>query len=73
MANAADSNGKETKETRHALEQRWGDLDPNEIANALLRTQLGVAGDWDPPPGVEPKRPLLYLSIGIPDGRALPR
>ena len=58
---------------RHALERRWRDADPNEIANALLRPQLGTAGEWDPPEGVEPKRPLLYLSIGIPDGRALPR
>lgn len=73
MADTVDSNGDGKRQVRHALERRWRDADPNEIANALLRPQLGTAGEWDPPEGVEPKRPLLYLSIGIPDGHALPR
>jgi 2-aminoadipate transaminase len=73
VADIVDSNGDGTRQVRHALERRWRDADPNEIANALLRPQLGTAGEWDPPEGVEPKRPLLYLSIGIPDGQALPR
>jgi len=82
VSNAVGSNGDGaedsgtpdgTQQVRNALERRWRDVDPNEIANAMLRPQLGAAGEWDPPEGVEPKRPLLYLSIGIPDGRALPR
>jgi 2-aminoadipate transaminase len=57
----------------HELEKRWRDFDASELANTLLRPQLDAEGEWDPPKGVVPKRPLLYLSIGIPDGEALPR
>jgi 2-aminoadipate transaminase len=34
---------------------------------------LDTAGEWDPPAGVEPRRPTLFLSVGIPDSATLPR
>jgi hypothetical protein len=67
VSNAVGSNGDGaedsgtpdgTQQVRNALERRWRDVDPNEIANAMLRPQLGAAGEWDPPEGVEPKRPV---------------
>ncbi|MCP3984238.1 MAG: hypothetical protein GY723_07600, partial [bacterium] len=58
---------------QHKLQKLWRDIDTGEVANTLLRPQLANEGEWDPPEGVVPKRPLLYLSIGIPDGQALPR
>jgi DNA-binding transcriptional MocR family regulator len=43
------------------------------VASANARLLFGTAGEWDLPEGVEPKRDLLYLAVGIPDVDALPR
>ncbi len=37
-----------------------------------LSTVLNQPGDWDPPAGIQPKKPVIPLHIGIPDPDYLP-
>ncbi|MEL0093399.1 MAG: PLP-dependent aminotransferase family protein [Pseudomonadales bacterium] len=37
-----------------------------------LSTVLNQPGDWDPPTGIQPKKPVIPLHIGIPDPDYLP-
>jgi 2-aminoadipate transaminase len=57
----------------HRLQDRWSGLELRSIASAPAARMLDVAGEWDPPQGVVPKRPTLFLSVGIPDSATLPR
>ncbi len=58
---------------RERLANRWKERSPVEIANQVSAPLFGGAGEWDLPAGVEPKRELLYLAVGIPDAASLPR
>ncbi len=63
----------ELAEVQQALAAHWQDRSPKEIANQLSAPLFGTAGEWDLPKGVEPKRELLYLAVGIPDAESLPK
>ncbi len=58
---------------RARLQQKWASRSPKELANEAARPLFGTAGEWDLPAGVTPKRPLLYLAVGIPDAESLPK
>ncbi len=58
---------------KSALSKRWSNRSPKEIANRFSAPLYGTAGEWDLPAGVEPKKDLLYLAIGIPDADSLPK
>lgn len=58
---------------RDKLAERWSQRSPKVIANRFSAPLYGTAGEWDLPAGVEPKRDLLYLAVGIPDADSLPR
>lgn len=62
-----------TDNIRDLLAERWSHRSPREIANQYSAPLFGGAGEWDLPKGVEPKRDLLYLAVGIPDAESLPR
>lgn len=55
------------------LRQRWADREFDDLVGAPARRLFRDAGDWDPPVGVEPKRELIRLAIGIPDSDTLPK
>ena len=55
------------------LAERWSARSPVEIANSASAPLFGTAGEWELPAGVEPKRELLYLAVGIPDAESLPK
>ncbi len=61
------------QEILEQLAERWSTRSPVEIANAASAPLFGTAGEWDLPKGVEPKRELLYLAVGIPDAESLPK
>ncbi len=55
------------------LSARWAERSPRTVANQFAAPLFGSAGEWDLPPGVTPKRDLLYLAVGIPDSTSLPK
>ena len=55
------------------LADRWATRSPKDIANRFSAPLYGSAGEWDLPQGVTPKKPLLYLAVGIPDANSLPK
>ena len=61
------------KELIERLAARWSARSPFTIANAASAPFFGTAGEWDLPRGVEPRRELLYLAVGIPDAHSLPK
>lgn len=63
----------ELAEVQRALAAHWQDRSPTEFANQLSAPLFGTAGEWDLPKGIEPKRELLYLAVGIPDAESLPK
>jgi 2-aminoadipate transaminase len=68
-ANAAN----ERAGARERIAARWARADLARIATGPAAAMLRTPGDWDPPEGVEPRRPPLTLSVGIPDAATLPR
>lgn len=58
---------------KSGLAERWSNRSPREIANQFSTPLYGTAGEWDLPQGIEPKRDLLYLAVGIPDAGSLPK
>ena len=60
-------------EVQKSLAAHWQGRSPTEFANELSAPLYGTAGEWDLPKGVEPKRELLYLAVGIPDAQSLPK
>ena len=44
-----------------------------QMANTIARKRMSSDNLWANPDDIEPKKPLLYLSIGIPDSDELPR
>ncbi len=60
-------------EVQESLAAHWQGRSPTEFANELSAPLYGTAGEWDLPKGVEPKRELLYLAVGIPDAQSLPK
>ncbi len=61
------------KSLQRKLAERWQHRSPVEVANQFSAPLYGGSGDWDLPPDVTPKRDLLYLAVGIPDTRSLPK
>jgi len=55
------------------LARQWSNFDPVDVVNDATGNLITSRGDWDPPVGIEPKRPLIHMAIGIPDSRTLPR
>jgi 2-aminoadipate transaminase len=64
--------GMELRETRDRLAALWAERSPAEGASRAAARLFNTPGEWDPPEDVEPKREVLYLSVGIPDSQALP-
>ncbi len=62
-----------TLDIQNQLRRRWHSRDFSELAGGATRSLLTDRGDWDPPEGIEPKRELIRLAIGIPDGATLPK
>ena len=60
-------------DTRQKLTERWQNRSPKEIGNQFSAPLYGTDGEWDLPKGVVPKKELLYLAVGIPDARTLPK
>lgn len=58
---------------RSELAKKWQGRDLSEIANSATQKLMDLPGDWDPPQGVIPKRPLIRMAIGIPDSNSLPK
>ncbi|MFN3237671.1 MAG: PLP-dependent aminotransferase family protein [Pseudomonadales bacterium] len=58
---------------KEKLAQRWSNRSPVEVANRFAGPLYGTAGEWDLPKDVTPKRDLLYLAVGIPDAKTLPK
>jgi 2-aminoadipate transaminase len=58
---------------REALARKWRGRDLFEIANSATQKLMDLPGDWDPPEGVIPSRPLIRMAIGIPDSNTLPK
>jgi len=63
----------ELAEVQRTLAAHWQGRSPKEFANELSAPLFGTAGEWDLPKGIEPKRDLLYLAVGIPDAESLPK
>jgi 2-aminoadipate transaminase len=55
------------------LAARWSHEELARFASIPGAAMLAAPGDWDPPPGVVPRRTPLALSVGIPDADTLPR
>ncbi len=55
------------------LAGQWAGFDPNELVSDATGNLISNRGDWDPPAGIEPKRPLIHMAIGIPDAGTLPK
>lgn len=55
------------------LHELWAGRDFSELANDATRSLMSDRGDWDPPEGIEPKRDLIRMAIGIPDSDTLPK
>jgi 2-aminoadipate transaminase len=58
---------------REQLARHWQGQDLFEIANSATQKLMDLPGDWDPPEGVIPNRPLIRMAIGIPDSQTLPK
>ena len=58
---------------RDELAKLWQDRDLSQIANSATQKLMNLPGDWDPPEGVIPSRPLVRMAIGIPDSHTLPK
>ena len=58
---------------KRKLADRWEKRSPKDIANQFSKPLFGGAGEWDLPPGITPKKKLLYLAVGIPDTDSLPK
>ena len=58
--------------TRAALAQRWSKLEPLALASRALLELPDANADWDAPPGIEPVREPIRLSVGLPDPDSLP-
>ncbi len=60
-------------ELRRGMADHWSERSPAEIANRVAGPLYGKVGEWDLPSDVTPKRDLISLSVGIPDGDSLPK
>jgi 2-aminoadipate transaminase len=61
------------KRTKDRLNQLWQKDRYVQLANSVTQRRLGAGSLWAPPEDIEPRKPLLYLSVGIPDSEWLPR
>ncbi len=64
---------KNIESIKAELAKRWAAFDASELVSDATGNLITSRGDWDPPAGIEPKRPLIHMAIGIPDGRTLPK
>lgn len=64
---------KNFDDVRRHLGTIWANHDWSALANDATRSLITVRGDWDPPEGIEPKRQLIRMAIGIPDSLTLPK
>ena len=64
---------KQTESTKDALMRVWQKDQLLQMANAVTRPSIGARSLWAAPVDIEPRKELIYLSIGIPDSGALPR
>ena len=62
-----------TKNIKDQLEQIWQLENLRNFANTPARIRSQSQNEWMPPMDIEPKREMLYLSVGIPDSIHLPR
>ncbi|MBU4318597.1 MAG: PLP-dependent aminotransferase family protein [Proteobacteria bacterium] len=58
---------------KERLSQVWNKDQWLQSANAITRKRAGAGNLWASPDGIEPRKELLYLSVGIPDSDELPR
>ncbi|MDZ7685867.1 MAG: aminotransferase class I/II-fold pyridoxal phosphate-dependent enzyme [Gammaproteobacteria bacterium] len=56
-----------------SLRSSWQGRDFDDLVSNATRSLMRDRGDWDPPEGIEPKRDLIRLAIGIPDSDTLPK
>jgi 2-aminoadipate transaminase len=59
--------------TKDLLRQFWQNDRYLQMANPITRKRVGAVSLWAGPENVEPRKELIYLSIGIPDSDWLPR
>jgi 2-aminoadipate transaminase len=62
-----------SRKTKNILQQIWQKDRYVQFANSVTQRRLGARNLWAPPEDIEPRKPLLYLSVGIPDSEWLPR
>ena len=53
--------------TKNALMGIWQREQYLQITNTIARKRMSSDNLWANPDDIEPKKPMLYLSIGIPD------
>lgn len=64
---------RSSKNPKDLLRQFWQKDQYVQYANTVTQKRLGTGNLWAPPEDIEPRKPLLYLSVGIPDSEWLPR
>lgn len=64
---------KQSESIKDTLMRIWQKEQLLQITNAITKTRVGAGNLWAPPDDIEPRKELLYLSIGIPDSGELPR
>ena len=55
------------------LEQLWQPDQLRSFASKAAKIRSQTANEWAPPMDIEPKREMMYLSVGIPDSDHLPK
>lgn len=55
------------------LRRTWQKDNLRQMANAITTARLGARNLWAPPQDIQPRKELIYLSVGIPDSENLPR
>jgi len=64
---------KQLKDVKNTLKELWQFEDLRNFASATAKIRAQTANEWAPPADIEPKRDLMYLSVGIPDSNHLPK
>jgi 2-aminoadipate transaminase len=59
--------------TKELLGQFWQKDRYIEFANRVTQRRAGAGNLWSPPMDIQPLKPMMYLSVGIPDSEWLPR
>jgi 2-aminoadipate transaminase len=62
-----------SNDPKEALRRIWQERDLKEIAGKAAKTRINTSSEWASPEGIQPRKELLFLSVGIPDTGSLPR